>query len=305
MTRWVWFDEALANGLQLALEITEDVHREQTGRQELAIYDTCLFGRALALDGIIQITEKDEFIYSEMLAHVPILAHGTARQILIIGGGDGAVLEEVLKHRTVERASLVEIDPHVVDLSRTYLPSICKDAFDDPRTELTFADGAAFVASTELRPDVIIVDSTDPIGPGEVLFGDAFYRDCRRCLAPGGVMVTQSGVPITQGPDLTRSQHRLAKVFTDVSCYALRCRPMSAASWPLAGPATIRPSVWWAKTRSPRGSMRRRSKPPTTCPQSTVAHSRSRPISPNYWIDGLRCGRAASHATASASDADT
>ena len=220
MTRWVWFDEALANGLQLALEITEDVHREQTGRQELAIYDTCLFGRALALDGIIQITEKDEFIYSEMLAHVPILAHGTARQILIIGGGDGAVLEEVLKHRTVERASLVEIDPHVADLSRTYLPSICKDAFDDPRTELTFADGAAFVASTELRPDVIIVDSTDPIGPGEVLFGDAFYRDCRRCLAPGGVMVTQSGVPITQGPDLTRSQHRLAKVFTDVSCYA-------------------------------------------------------------------------------------
>ena len=219
MTRWVWFDEALANGLQLALEVNEEVHREQTGHQDLAIYDTCLLGRALALDGIIQITEKDEFIYSEMLAHVPILAHGGARHVLIIGGGDGAVLEEVLKHRTVERASLVEIDPHVLDLSRTYLASICKGAFDDPRAELTFGDGAAFVAGTDLRPDVIIVDSTDPVGPGEVLFSEAFYADCRTCLAPGGIMVTQSGVPLTQGQELTTSRRRLLKSFTDVSCY--------------------------------------------------------------------------------------
>ncbi len=220
MTRWVWFDETLALGLQLALEVTEEVHRERTGHQDLVIYDTRLYGRVLALDGIIQITERDEFIYSEMMAHVPILAHGSARHVLIIGGGDGAVLEEVLKHRAVERASLVEIDPHVVELSRTYLPAISGNAFDDPRTELIFADGAAFVAASDLRPDIIIVDSTDPVGPGEALFSEAFYAGCRRCLAPGSIMVTQSGVPMTQPQELTDAQSRLTQCFADVSCYA-------------------------------------------------------------------------------------
>ena len=215
---WAWFDETLDEGYRLGLKIVETLYQEDSEHQRLTIYQSAKFGRVLSLDGIVQTTEADEFVYHEMLTHIPMLAHGTVREIGIIGGGDGGTLREVLKH-PIDRATMIEIDPHVVALCRKYLPSLSAGAFDDPRTDLIIADGARYVAETDRRFDVLIIDSTDPIGPAEILFSEAFYRDCRRSLAPGGILVTQNGVPMVQPEELTNSYRRLSANFTDVTCY--------------------------------------------------------------------------------------
>ncbi len=214
-----WFEETLHPGFHSRLGIEQVLHEAKTEHQHLVIFENPEFGRVLALDGVVQTTERDEFIYHEMLAHVPILAHGSAKNVLIIGGGDGGMLEEVLKHRGVEAAVQVEIDDTVVELSRRYLRAICGDAYEDPRTDLVIADGVEFVNQTDRRFDVIIVDSTDPIGPGEVLFGERFYGGCKSCLADGGVLVTQNGVPFVQGEELTGTLTVFRKLFQSASCY--------------------------------------------------------------------------------------
>ena len=214
-----WFDEALHDGYALRLRAETVLCERDTGHQRLAIFETELFGRALMLDDIVQTTERDEFIYHEMIVHVPLLAHGAARRVLVIGGGDGGAIEEILKHRSVEHVRLVELDAQVIAASREYLRAICGDAFDDPRLALTIGDGAAHLAGCAERYDVIIVDSTDPVGPGAALFTPAFYADCKRCLAPGGILVTQSGVTFVQGPVLRNTLAGLRRHFADVTCY--------------------------------------------------------------------------------------
>ena len=215
---WAWFDEPLGVGLQLGVQITDIVFRETTEHQDLVIYETSQWGRVMALDGIMQVCERDEFIYHEMLTHVPMLAHGNARNVCIIGGGDGGILREALRH-PVDQVTMVEIDAAVVELCTTHLPSISNGAFDDPRTNLVIADGARFIAETDQRFDVIIVDSTDPIGPGEVLFTSEFYGHCKSRLTDGGVIVTQSGVAMIQGDELTTTVRRLGEHFADSSAY--------------------------------------------------------------------------------------
>ena len=217
MTDWV--EETLHPGVRLRLKAERVLYDSRTDLQRIVIFENPQFGRVMTLDGAVQITEGDEFIYHEMLAHVPILAHGAVREVLIVGGGDGGMLEEVLKHRTVERATLVEIDRGVVDLCREYLPAISGKAFDDPRTDLVIADGVEYVNTCARRFDLIIVDSTDPVGPAEVLFGDRFYRRCKACLAPGGILVTQNGVPFLQGPELAGTLNLLRPIFADAACY--------------------------------------------------------------------------------------
>ncbi len=214
-----WFEETLHPGFHSRLGIDRVIHETKTEHQHLIIFDNPEFGRVLALDGVVQTTERDEFIYHEMLAHTPIFAHGAARNVLIIGGGDGGMLEEVLKHRSVEAAVQVEIDDTVVELSKEHLRSICGDAYEDPRTELVIADGVEFVNDTDRKFDVIIVDSTDPIGPGEVLFGRRFYGGCKQCLAAGGILVTQNGVPFVQGKELSGTLSVFRELFESVACY--------------------------------------------------------------------------------------
>jgi len=214
-----WFDETLHAGFRAGLEAQRVIHEDRTAHQHLVIFDHVRLGRVMMLDGIVQTTEADEFIYHEMLAHVPLFAHGDARSVLIVGGGDGGMLEEVLKHERVAKATMVELDRTVVDISRRYLPSICGTAFDDPRTDLVIADGVAFMRDGTDRYDVIIVDSTDPVGPGEVLFSEDFYASCRRRLGEGGILVTQNGVPFWQDEELRNTARRLKPHFRDVSCY--------------------------------------------------------------------------------------
>lgn len=219
MSGTAWSEEILHDGMRVRLSIDNLIYDSRTEHQRLMLFENCDFGRVLTLDSIVQTTEADEFIYHEMLSHVPVLAHGAVRTVLIIGGGDGGMLRRVLMHPGVEKVTMVEIDAGVVDFAREHLGAICGDAFDDPRLDLVIADGAEFVASTAKRYDVLITDSTDPVGPGEVLFTAEYYGNCRRCLADGGVLVTQNGVVFLQGEELTATVTALRPLFADVTCY--------------------------------------------------------------------------------------
>jgi spermidine synthase len=214
-----WFEETYHRHWRQRIEIERVVHRERTAYQDLMIFESADFGRVLVLDGIVQVTERDEFIYHEMLSHVPLMAHGQVRDVLIIGGGDGGTLREVLKHPGVEMVTMVELDPAVVASCKAHMPTVGGGCYDDPRARALFGDGVRFVAETAERFDVIIVDSTDEIGPGLVLFSEAFYADCRARLRPGGVLACQSGNPFGELDRLAAKCRRLAAVFADVGIY--------------------------------------------------------------------------------------
>jgi spermidine synthase len=214
-----WFEETLHANLRQRLKIERVLYDSQSEHQRIVLFENALMGRVLTLDGVVQTTEGDEFIYHEMLTHLPILAHGQVRQALVIGGGDGGMIEEALKHKSVEHVTLVEIDAQVIEFSRQYLGKICGQAFDDPRMQVVIADGVDYVAKCQDRYDLIITDSTDPIGPGEVLFTEQYYAACKRCLTPGGILVTQNGVPFLQPAELRGTLGILRKLFADASCY--------------------------------------------------------------------------------------
>ncbi|WP_428391908.1 polyamine aminopropyltransferase [Lichenicoccus sp.] len=220
MTSRPWFDETLYEGWGQRFRIVRELATLKSDFQDIAIFESQTHGRVLALDGVVQITERDEFVYQEMIAHVPLLAHGAAKSVLIIGAGDGAVLRRVLQHTGVRRAVMVEIDGEVIRLAREFLPSLAGDAWDDPRAEVIVGDGIDYVASAAADAfDVIIVDSTDPIGVGEVLFSDDFYAQSARVLTANGLIVNQCGVPFMQADELRQTSLRRAKSFPHVSAY--------------------------------------------------------------------------------------
>jgi spermidine synthase len=217
--RWIaetLFDEL---GFRMTFKVKKVLYEMQTEHQHLVLFEQPFFGKMLMLDGATQITKKDEFIYQEMMSHVPLFAHGKARDVLIIGGGDCGIAEEVLKHKSVKRLTQVEIDPAVVEFAKEHFPEFTKPVFADKRFESVIDDGMKYVARTDRRFDVIIVDSTDPQGPGKVLFSAKFYAACRRCLNKGGVLVTQNGVPIFQPAELTSSVGKFRTLFADGACY--------------------------------------------------------------------------------------
>ncbi len=217
-----WLSETLYPGWSQRFLVKRELARVTSPFQDIVVVETDTHGRVLMLDGITQITEADEFTYQEMIAHVPLLAHGDAKSVLIIGAGDGGVLRRVLEHKTVQRAVMVEIDGEVIRLAREFLPDIAGDAWNDPRARVIVGDGVDYVAKAEdASVDVIIVDSTDPVGVGEALFTDEFYRNCARILTPRGVVVNQCGVPFMQADELRVTSARRARFFPDVSAYVV------------------------------------------------------------------------------------
>jgi spermidine synthase len=214
-----WSVELLHDDARQCLKESTLLYDSETAHQRLRVFRNATFGRILTLDGVVQVTEGDEFIYHEMMAHVPIFAHGSAKSVLIVGGGDGGMAREALRHRGVERVVMVEIDAGVIEFSKQYLPGISAGAFDDARLEVVIADGADYMKAEGERFDVIIVDSTDPVGPGEVLFTDTFYGHARARLNPDGVLVTQNGVPFMQGAELTNTMRAFKALFADATCY--------------------------------------------------------------------------------------
>jgi spermidine synthase len=217
MERWV--EETLHRGFRVRLKTDSVLFDSETEHQRLIIFENEDFGRVMMLDNIVQLTTNDEFVYHEMMAHVPLFAHGRAKTALIVGGGDGGVLREALRHPELEQVTLCEIDQSVIDLCRQHFPAISAGAYDDPRTRIVIADGTKFVAETGDRFDVIMVDSTDPVGPGAVLFTKEFYSDCARCLKPGGLLITQNGLPFLQAGELRQSLDFFRDLFADAYAY--------------------------------------------------------------------------------------
>jgi spermidine synthase len=209
------YRERVCNGYDHLLTIDERLHEVRTDYQHLLIFKNRAFGRVLVLDGVIQTTEADEFIYHEMMVHVPVLAHGRVRRVLIIGGGDGAMLREVLRHREIQQVVQVEIDPSVIDLCRQYLPNHSNGAFDDPRAHIVIDDGLHYLQQTQACFDLILTDSTDPDGPSETLFSEQYYAACKGCLTSGGVLVTQNGVAFLQLDEVRSSARHFETLFLD------------------------------------------------------------------------------------------
>ncbi|MEC5342943.1 polyamine aminopropyltransferase [Brenneria populi] len=214
----IWYETLHANFGQ-HFSIDQVLYHQKTDHQDLIIFENAAFGRVMALDGVVQTTERDEFIYHEMMTHIPLLAHGRAKRVLIIGGGDGGILREVSRHRAIEQITMVEIDAGVVEFCRRYLPNHNAGAYDDPRFRLTIDDGVNYVTRCGEKFDVIISDCTDPIGPGESLFTSAFYQGCARCLNEGGIFVAQNGVCFLQQEEAVNSHAKLSRYFSDVTFY--------------------------------------------------------------------------------------
>ena len=217
-----WFKEKNTDGYQVKWKISEILHTEKTPYQELSVVNTREWGKALILDGALQVSEKDEFIYHEMIVHVPMFSHPAPREVLIIGGGDGGTLRELCKHPQLQKADMVEIDERVVAASKKYLPSI-SSAFDDARVNLFFQDGIEFVKNAG-KYDLVIVDSSDPIGPAQLLFTQEFYSNIYNCLNDDGMMVVQSESPIFYQEVFCSVYRNINAVFPRTMVY-LACIP--------------------------------------------------------------------------------
>ncbi len=200
------YEETLYPDWKQTFAIDELIYEEKSDFWDLSIFENKIFGKVLALDGTVQLTEKDEFCYHEMMAHVPLLTHPDPKSVLIVGGGDGGLLREVLRHENLEKIVQVEIDKTVIELSKKYFPTLSQGAFDNPRAKLVIQDAAQFVKTTDEKFDVILIDSNDPEGPAQVLFTSEFYGDCKKLLKPQGILVNQNGVPFLQQKELVQSE---------------------------------------------------------------------------------------------------
>ena len=189
-----WFTEKQTEHFGITAKVNRSLHKEQTDFQELEMLETEEWGNMLVLDDMVMTTERDEFVYHEMVAHVPLFTHPSPKHVLVVGGGDGGVIREVLKHESVEKATLVEIDGKVIEYSKQYLPTIA-GALDDERVEVKVDDGFMHIAKSESEYDVIMVDSTEPVGPAVNLFSKGFYEGIAKALKEDGIFVAQTDNP--------------------------------------------------------------------------------------------------------------
>lgn len=218
-----WIYESHTPGYEVRWRINSILHQETTPYQKLDVVETSELGKALILDGALQISERDEFIYHEMIAHVPMLSHPQPNRVLIIGGGDGGTLREVARHPEMQSVDMVEIDERVVEASKRFFPQVAS-AFSDERLNLFIADGIDFARGNHGPYDVIIVDSSDPVGPAEPLFTIDFYRDLYNLLDDDGMMVVQSESPLFFADYFKNVNNYLKNVFPLVQVY-LACIP--------------------------------------------------------------------------------
>ncbi|MGI9524407.1 MAG: polyamine aminopropyltransferase [Hyphomicrobiaceae bacterium] len=217
MARWI--SETFHPDWRPSMRADRILHEVETKHQHLIIFENAFWGKVLILDGVFQLTTKDEFVYHEMMAHIPMMALERPRDVLIVGGGDGGILREVLKHPSVQSATLVEIDQEVIDTSTTYYPEIGKSAFADKRTNVVIADGLAYVAQTADRFDVVIADSSEPIGPSAVLHSNKFYSDCKRILRSDGIFVSQTSLPFHTPGHLSSNIQLLSPLYDLATAY--------------------------------------------------------------------------------------
>ncbi|MBQ3449007.1 MAG: polyamine aminopropyltransferase [Synergistaceae bacterium] len=214
----LWLSEYSTDNLKLSLRVKNILHSEKTQYQDLIIADTQEYGRTLMLDGAFQLTERDEFTYSEMMSHVPLCAHDNPENVLIIGGGDGAIMREVLRHECVKKCTLIDIDERVIESSKKYLP-FAGCSFSDSRSDVKCMDAMKFIRETNERYDVVIIDSTDPVDFAAGLFQSGFYSDVKRVMNQNAFLSELTESPFTDTNLMRQAIREMHKVFPLVRMY--------------------------------------------------------------------------------------
>lgn len=229
----LWFSEHHTPNVKLSIRVDRQLYAGQSEFQRIDVFESPEFGRFLTLDGYMMLTEKDEFIYHEMIVHVPMAVHPNIKKVLVIGAGDGGVIRELTRYNHVEHIDMVEIDPGVVEVCRAYLPKTAGPWLDDPRVHIHYEDGLKFVRTCEDAYDLIIVDSTDPFGPGEGLFTREFYGNCYKALHEDGIMVNQHESPFYDEDAIAcqRAHKRIVESFPISRVYQAHIPTYPSGHW--------------------------------------------------------------------------
>ncbi len=228
----LWFSERHTPNVKLSIRVNRQLYSGQSEFQRIDVFESKEFGRFLTLDGYMMLTERDEFIYHEMMVHVPMAVHPAVKRVLVIGAGDGGVIRELTRYENIEHIDMVEIDPLVVEVCRKYLPmTACR--LDDPRVHIFYEDGLKFIRSRENEYDLIIVDSTDPFGPGEGLFTKEFYGNCYKALKEDGIMVNQHESPFYEedAAAMQRAHRRIVESFPISRVYQAHIPTYPSGHW--------------------------------------------------------------------------
>ncbi|MED4534806.1 spermidine synthase [Metabacillus fastidiosus] len=226
----LWYTEKQTKNFGITMKIKQTLHTEQTDFQKLEMVETEEFGNMLFLDGMVMTSEVDEFVYHEMVAHVPLFTHPNPENILVVGGGDGGVIREVLKHSSVKKATLVDIDGKVIEYSKKYLPYIAGQ-LDDSRVDVQVGDGFMHIAKSENEYDVIMVDSTEPVGPAVNLFSKGFYAGISKALKDDGIFVAQTDNPWFTPDLISNVQRDVKEIFPITRLYLANIPTYPSGLW--------------------------------------------------------------------------
>jgi len=225
-----WYTEKQTENFGITMKINKTLHTEQTDFQYLEMAETAEWGNMLFLDGMVMTSEKDEFVYHEMVAHVPLFTHPNPENVLVVGGGDGGVIREILKHPSVKKATLVDIDGKVIEYSKKFLPSIAS-GLEDARVEVIVGDGFMHIAESNNEYDVIMVDSTEPVGPAVNLFSKGFYAGISKALKDDGIFVAQSDNPWFKGDLIKQVQSDVREIFPITKLYLANIPTYPSGLW--------------------------------------------------------------------------
>jgi len=228
----LWFSEYHSKDVKFSIRIEKQLYSGQSDFQRIDVFESKEFGKFFTLDGYIMITEKDEFIYHDMIVHVPMATNPKIENVLVIGAGDGGTVRELVRYDSVKRIDMVEIDKLVVDVCKEYFPN-STSGLDDPRVNLYFEDGLKFISDKENEYDLIIVDSTDPIGPGEGLFTSEFYGNCYKALRKDGILVNQHESPFypEYARQMQRAHKRIREFFPISKVYQVHIPTYASGHW--------------------------------------------------------------------------
>lgn len=245
-----YYHEITPSGFGIAIKAGKVLYSKQSEFQKVEVFETdSALGRVLTLDDLMMTTEGDEYHYHEMIAHIPMMHHKAPKTVLVIGGGDGGTVREVLKHDTVEKVVLCEIDGLVIEACKEFLPTIACE-LDNPKCEILVEDAIEYIKDKENMFDIVLIDSTDPMGPGEGLFTDEFYTNVKRSLKEGGIMVAQSESPFAQSDSVKKMYVQLNKVFPICATYTSNIPTYPGGYWAWAFCSeSVKPLSYWDERR--------------------------------------------------------
>ncbi|WP_312653061.1 polyamine aminopropyltransferase [Proteiniclasticum sp.] len=228
----LWYTEDHSKEAKFSIKVEQQLYSGKSDFQRIDVFQSNEFGKFFTLDGLVMITEKDEFIYHDMIVHVPMATNPNIKKVLVIGAGDGGTVRELVRYKSIEKIDMVEIDKLVVDVCREYFPN-STSGLDDERVSLYFQDGLKFVSEKENEYDLIIVDSTDPIGPGEGLFTREFYSNCHRALTKDGILVNQHESPFYEeyAKAMQRAHKRIHEFFPVAKVYQVHIPTYASGHW--------------------------------------------------------------------------